>query len=149
MTRRTILAAVASIAILYMHGASPEAQAPAAVTPVTDATLQNPDPGDWLNWRRTLDGWGYSPLDEIDRTNVGQLQLAWSWGLDPGRSQTTPLVRDGVMYIANPGHVVQALDAGTGDFIWEYRREIEEARRPARADAQPGDVPGPHYSEYV
>ena len=131
MTRRTILAAVASIAILYMHGASPEAQAPAAVTPVTDATLQNPDPGDWLNWRRTLDGWGYSPLDEIDRTNVGQLQLAWSWGLDPGRSQTTPLVRDGVMYIANPGHVVQALDAGTGDFIWEYRREIEEARRPA------------------
>ncbi len=40
-------------------------------------------------------------------------------------SQTTPLVRDGVMYIANPGNVVQALDAATGDFIWEYRREME------------------------
>ena len=35
------------------------------------------------------------------------------------------------MYIANPGHVVHALDARTGDFIWEYRREIESARRPA------------------
>ena len=50
-------------------------------TPVTDAVLQDPDPEDWLSWRRTLDGWGYSPLDEIDESNVGDLRLAWSWGL--------------------------------------------------------------------
>ena len=131
MTFRIPPAAPAAVAVLFLFGTSLQAQAPAAVTPVTDATLQNPDPGDWLNWRRTLDGWGYSPLDEIDRTNVGELQLAWSWGLEPGRSQTTPLVHDGVMYIANPGHVVHALDARTGDFIWEYRREIDESRRPA------------------
>ena len=105
------------------------AQAP-ALSPVTDEMLQNPAPGDWLNWRRTLDGWGYSPLDEIDRSNVGDIRLAWSWGLDPGISQTTPLVHDGVMFIANPGNMVQALDARTGDFLWEYRREIENARRP-------------------
>ena len=49
-------------------------------SPVTDAVLQNPDPGDWLSWRRTLDGWGYSPLDRIDRDNVGDLRLAWSSG---------------------------------------------------------------------
>ena len=67
---------------------------------VTDAELENPDPADWLNWRRTLDGWGYSTLDQIDRTNVGELQLAWSWGLEQGISQTTPLVHDGIMYIA-------------------------------------------------
>ena len=101
------------------------------VTPVTDAMLQNPDPADWVNWRRTLDGWGYSPLDTINRSNVGDLQLTWSWGLEPGVSQTTPIVHGGIMYIANPGNVVQALDARTGDFIWEHRREMDERRRPA------------------
>ena len=40
------------------------------ITPVTDAMLQNPDPADWLMWRRTLDSWGYSPLNQIDRANV-------------------------------------------------------------------------------
>ena len=100
------------------------------VTPVTDAVLQNPDPADWVNWRRTLDGWGYSPLDQIDRSNVGDLKLAWSWGLEAGISQTTPIVHDGIMYLANPGNVVQALDARTGDFIWEHRREMDERRRP-------------------
>ena len=100
-------------------------------TPVTDAVLQDPDPADWLSWRRTLDGWGYSPLDEVDRDNVGELRLAWSWGLEPGVSQTTPVVHDGVMYIANPGNVVHALDAATGDFLWEYRRDMDERLRPA------------------
>ena len=98
-------------------------------TPVSDAVLQDPDPADWLNWRRTLDGWGYSPLDQIDTSNAGELQLAWSWGIEPGVSQTTPLVHDGVMYIANPGNVVHALDARTGDLIWEYRHDMDERRR--------------------
>ena len=52
--------------------------------PVTDAMLLNPDPADWPNWRRTLDGWGYSPLKQINTQNVHQLQLAWSWGLSAG-----------------------------------------------------------------
>src|SRR5882672_12400762 len=86
-------------------------------TPVTDAMLRNPSPDDWLNWRRTLDGWGYSPLNQITRQNVGQLQLAWSWAMQPGSNQATPLVHDGVMYLPNPNSVVQALDAATGDLI--------------------------------
>jgi alcohol dehydrogenase (cytochrome c) len=98
-------------------------------TPVTDAMLQNPDPGAWLNWRRTQNAWGYSPLDQINRNNVGQIQLAWSWALNPGASQPTPLVHDGVMYIPNPGAGVQALDATTGDFLWEYKRQYAEADR--------------------
>ena len=57
--------------------------------------------------------------------------MAWSWGLEPGVSQTTPIVHDGVLYVSNPGHVVHALDARTGDFIWEYRHEMDESRRPA------------------
>ena len=94
-------------------------------TPVTDAMLENPDPADWLSWRRTLDGWGHSPLDQITTDNAHRLQLAWSWGVAPGSQQTTPLVHDGVMYIANPGEIVQALDAVTGELLWEYRRDAQ------------------------
>ncbi len=95
-----------------------------AFEPVTDAMLQDPDPADWLNWRRTLDGWGYSPLDQIDRENAHRLQLAWAWQMAEGVNQPTPLVHDGVMFLPNPDNVVQAVDAVTGDRIWEYRREF-------------------------
>ena len=90
--------------------------------PVTESMLRDPAPGDWLNWRRTDDAWGYSPLDQIDKDNVGQLQLAWSWAMDDtGAQEAAPLVYDGIMYLPNPRGVVQALDAATGDLIWEYR----------------------------
>ena len=96
--------------------------------PVTEETLRNPAPGDWLNWRRTDNAWGYSPLEEIDRDNVGQLQLAWSWAMDEsGAQEATPLVYDGIMYLPNPRDVIQALDAATGDLIWEYRPEVDPA----------------------
>jgi alcohol dehydrogenase (cytochrome c) len=88
--------------------------------PVTDAALLNPDPADWPNWRRTLDGWGYSPLKQIDTRNVKQLQLAWSWGLKPGLSQPNPVVANGMMYVPIPGGGVQTLDAATGDLLWEF-----------------------------
>ena len=130
MTVRAWFVACASVVVLFGAGEASHAQVE-ELTPVTDAVLQDPDPADWLSWRRTLDGWGYSPLDEIDRGNVGELRLAWSWGMEPGVSQTTPMVHDGILYLANPGNVVQALHADSGDFIWEYRREMEEARRPA------------------
>ena len=92
----------------------------ARFSPVTDAMLLNPDPADWPNWRRTLDGWGYSPLKQITTENVGRLQLAWSWGLKPGLSQPNPLVANGVMFVPVPGGGAQALDAATGDLLWEY-----------------------------
>src|SRR4029453_18520769 len=91
------------------------------LTPVTDAMLLNPAPADWPNWRRTLNGWGYSPLNQITTRNVHQLQLVWSWALQPGQSQPTPLVANGMMYIPIPGGGAQALDAATGDFLWEYQ----------------------------
>ena len=99
--------------------------------PVTDAMLQKPDPGDWLAWRRTLDGWGYSPLNQINRTNVSRLKMVWTRGLiGPGNQEGTPLVHDGVMFIPNPGDNIQAVDATTGDLIWEYRRKLPEGVRP-------------------
>ena len=89
--------------------------------PVTEAMLANPDPADWPSWRRTLDGWGYSPLKQINAQNVHQLQLVWSWTLNPGLSQPTPLVSGGLMFVPSPGGGAQALDAASGDLLWEYR----------------------------
>src|SRR4029077_2685421 len=99
--------------------------------PVTDAMLQKPSPNDWPMWRRTLDGWGYSPLNQINKTNTAQLRLAWTRGMAAGGSQeSTPLVYDGVMYLPNSGDYIQALDARTGDMIWDYQRKLaNEARR--------------------
>ena len=62
----------------------------------------------------------------ITTDNVGSLQLAWAWALEPGRTQPTPLVHDGRMYLTNPGNIIQALDAATGELLWEYRRELPE-----------------------
>ena len=90
-------------------------------TPVTSEMLANAPPDDWLMYRRTYDAWAYSPLKQVDRNNVAELQLAWSRAMEPGEQETTPLVHDGIMYIAHPGDVIQALDATNGDLIWEYR----------------------------
>jgi len=94
------------------------------LVPVTDAMLADPDPADWLMWRRTFDHWAYSPLAQIDTQNVNELALVWTRGLGPGDQEGTPLVHDGVMFFPNPNDVMQALDAATGDLIWEYRRPI-------------------------
>ena len=129
MTVRIPIATALTLALAVALG-PPAAEQLAAqtddFTPVTDATLRDPDPADWLSWRRTLDGQGHSPLDQITTDNVDRLRLAWSWSLEAGSQQTTPLVYDGTLYIANPGEVVQALDAATGDFLWEYRRDAPE-----------------------
>ena len=94
--------------------------------PVTDAMLQDPAAEDWLMWRRTLNGWGYSPLDQVTTENVGDLQLVWSRALTEGRQQGTPLAYDGVLYMPNPRDVIQAIDAVSGDLLWEHRREVPE-----------------------
>ncbi|MYH29658.1 MAG: PQQ-binding-like beta-propeller repeat protein [Acidobacteria bacterium] len=94
--------------------------------PVTDAMLQDPADGDWLMWRRTLDGWGYSPLDQIDRDNVGDLRMVWTRALGPGAQQGTPIAYGGTLYMPNPNDVIQAIDAVTGDLQWEYRRDIPD-----------------------
>jgi len=111
--------------------------------PVTEAMLRKPDAADWLNWRRTDNAWGYSPLDRINRQNVQQLQLAWSWAMDDsGANEATPLVHDGVMYLPNPRGVIQALDAATGDLIWEYRPEAPSTSAPAAVAQRGGSAAG-------
>ena len=96
--------------------------------PVTPEMLKNPPPGDWLIFRRNYHGWSYSPLDQITRDNVHELKLAWVWAMnDSGANQTTPIVHNGVMYLASPSNIVQALDAKAGNLIWETRVGPDQA----------------------
>jgi len=90
--------------------------------PVTDQMLLNPSPDDWLMFSRTYDAQRFSPLSQVNKQNVSQLALAWSRGLGSGITETIPTVYKGVMYVNVPGGAVQALDATTGDLIWEYQR---------------------------
>ena len=78
------------------------------LTPVTDALLRRPPPEDWLSWRRTLDGHGYSPLNQITRANVNRLRLAWVWAVTDGANQGAPLVHDGIVYLVNNGYLFGA-----------------------------------------
>ena len=90
--------------------------------PVTDAMLRNPPPGDWLMARRNYQAWSYSPLNEITRDNVKDLKLAWVWAIrdQGGANQNMPLVHGGIIYVVNPGNVIQALDGKNGELIWEH-----------------------------
>jgi PQQ-dependent dehydrogenase (methanol/ethanol family) len=119
----SLLLAWAALAALSANAQPSDAK---RVVPVTDAMLANPDPGDWLMWRRTLNNWGFSPLDQVNRRNVDELALVWTRPLTEGVQEGTPLVHDGVMYFPNPNDVTQAYNAVTGDFLWEYRREVPD-----------------------
>src|SRR3984893_3984350 len=113
-----------SILVIGLVGSSWLAAQVHNFRPVTEPMLRNPAPGDWLNWRRTDNAWGYSPLDQINRQNAPRLQLVWSWAMDnTGAQEATPLAHDGVICPPNPRGVIQALDAATGDLLWEYRPE--------------------------
>ena len=94
-----------------------------SLAPVTDAMLANPPAADWLMWRRTYDAYGFSPLDQINKSNVSGLQQAYSVTLDPGANMATPLVHDGVMFLLSTRDTVLALDATTGEQLWSYRHE--------------------------
>jgi alcohol dehydrogenase (cytochrome c) len=101
---------------------APALTAAAEYKPVTEEVLLNPEPSDWLMINRTYDEQRFSPLSEINRTNVGTLQLAWTRGLPQGTQESSPIVHQGVMYVIAPGGAVQALDGTNGDLIWEYTR---------------------------
>jgi alcohol dehydrogenase (cytochrome c) len=90
--------------------------------PVTEAMMNNPPDGDWLMFRRNYQGWSFSPLKQINTANVGSLQLKWMWSLpENGTMEITPLVHSGVLFIWGTGNTVQALDARTGELLWENR----------------------------
>ena len=92
----------------------------AAFTPVTDAMLRNPSANDWLMLRGNYQAWNHSALTAINRGNVNKLRLAWVWSMsEGGKNQPAPIVHDGVLYLHHSDNTLQALDAATGELIWE------------------------------
>jgi alcohol dehydrogenase (cytochrome c) len=96
--------------------------------PVTQDMLVHPPADDWLMYSRTYDAWRYSPLKQINKANVSQLRMTWSLGLPQGTTETVPIEHDGVIYTIVPGGDVWAINATTGDIIWEYTRPYKDPR---------------------
>jgi alcohol dehydrogenase (cytochrome c) len=126
-----------SVSLLCGFGPAAYAQAPApapvpTMTPrtvpnfvtITDQTMRAPKPEDWMMYRANYQAWGYSSLDQINKTNVKGLQLIWARAMEPGINEATPIIYNGVMYLGNPGDVIQAIDAVNGDLLWEYRHPL-------------------------
>lgn len=87
------------------------------------------EPGNWMSHGRTYDEQRFSPLDDINQSNVDKLGLAWSYKLDIDRGvEATPIVVDGVMYTTGPFSVVYALDARNGELIWKYDPQSDRSR---------------------
>jgi alcohol dehydrogenase (cytochrome c) len=116
----------------------PRASAPKGITvrgqvknyvAVTDKTLRNPNPADWLMARGNYQAWSHSSLTQITPENAGRLQLAWVWAMnDGGANEPTPIVHDGIIYLTNTSNTLQALNGRTGDLIWENRIGPESTR---------------------
>jgi alcohol dehydrogenase (cytochrome c) len=121
-TRHLFVLFAFAAALSPLGGAAQEAR---DYSIVTDERLANPEPENWLMFRRTYDGWGYSPLDQIDTRNVDRLEPVWavSTGITEGH-QAPPIVNDGMMYVTTPLNHLLAIDAVTGNVLWNYRRQI-------------------------
>jgi alcohol dehydrogenase (cytochrome c) len=115
-----LFAVVTLVVAAQTPAPAPAVQRP--FTPVTQKMLESPSPNDWLMFSRTYDAQRYSPLKQITRQNVAQLKPVFDVALANGTTETIPIVYDGVMYLALPGSSVRALDAATGETIWEYKR---------------------------
>jgi alcohol dehydrogenase (cytochrome c) len=119
-----------AVAAAVLAGICPLATQAGEVTsyaPVTQQRLENPEPGNWLMYRRSYDGHMYSPLSQINATNVKDLVPLWSFstGVIEGH-EAPPFVNNGIMFVATPSNQVIALDAKTGDYIWRYKKKTPE-----------------------
>src|SRR5271157_790724 len=115
MKRHIIRFAPATVALVLALAVHVIAQQPGrSLVPLTEDNLKSPSPNDWLMYNRTYDAQRFSPLRQINKSNVGQLKLAWSVTEGPGTQEGIPLVHDGVMYLQAPGAIMQAYDAVTG-----------------------------------
>lgn len=127
-------AALAKLSIPRLEGVDYDPDAPVVASaeqaarlksmpPVTDEMLKAPSPADWLLWGRTYDGDSFSPLEQINKENVGELTTAWRASLRGGVNMPTPLVHAGIMFLHTFPDTVLALDATNGQVLWRYRYE--------------------------
>jgi alcohol dehydrogenase (cytochrome c) len=99
---------------------------------VTEDRLVNAqgDPNNWLMYNRTYNGWRYSPLDQVNASNVKKLVPKWMFvGGALGEQQMTPVVNGGMMITTSTAlgfNRVHALNAVTGELLWKYDRKVAE-----------------------
>ena len=94
---------------------------------ITEERLLNPEDGDWMSYRRTYDVTGFSPLDQINRSNVDELRLVWAYSMrDNSRWVPTPIIANGLMYVAEGSGRVVAFDVVSGDVAWIHQRSYPE-----------------------
>src|SRR5688572_15390375 len=122
------LRAVSVAVICGLAGAMLVAQtAPAQWTPISEARLRSPADGDWLGYRRTDDVTGFSPLRQINRENVAWLRPVWSYSMrDNSRWVPTPVIANGLMFVAEGSGRVVAFNAVTGDMVWTHTRKFPQ-----------------------
>src|SRR5215469_2547570 len=90
---------------------------------IDDAALRDADAdsSNWLTYGRTYTEQRFSPLKQIDEQSVSKLGLAWSYDLETLRGvESTPLVKDGVLYVTSAWSIVYAFDARTGNLLWKF-----------------------------
>ena len=119
---------VCLVGVLLIQVGAARGQSPdRAWEPITEDRLLNPEDGDWMNYRRTYDVTGFSPLDQINRDNVGDLRLVWAWSVrDNSRWVPTPIVANGLMYVSEGSGRVIAFDVVSGDVAWVHTRSYPE-----------------------
>lgn len=121
--QRPIRIVLAAAAALLSWQAISTAQSLDGLSNISDDTLANPPAEDWLMWRRTYNSHGFTPLTQINKTNVTNLEEAWRAELSPGPNMATPLVHDGIMFLASTQDVLLALDATSGEELWRHTHE--------------------------
>jgi alcohol dehydrogenase (cytochrome c) len=113
--------------LLFSNSAAGQPPMPPALQkyqPVTAERLKQPEAANWLMLRRTYDGWGYSPLDQITPANVARLRPVWVFSTGETRAhESAPIVNNGVMFVTTPMNQVIAIDAKSGNVLWRYRRK--------------------------
>jgi alcohol dehydrogenase (cytochrome c) len=102
---------------------------------VTDAMIQNDakSTGDILSWGMGTEGQRYSPLKDINVSNVGKLVPAWSFsfGGEKQRGQESqPVIHNGKMFVTGSYSRIYALDAATGAKLWKYEHRLPEGIMP-------------------
>src|SRR5580658_2391902 len=133
MLRRTLRYLALGVTLLNIAGCrSKEGNGEQRALPVSPANVDesrllqaDQEPGNWMSHGRTYSEQRFSPLRQINDTNVGQLGLAWYMDLDTRRGQeATPIVVDGVMYFSTAWSKVFAANAATGEKLWSYDPKV-------------------------
>ena len=95
---------------------------------VNESSIMNPG-GEWLSHGRTYREQRYSPLDSVNRDNVDELDLVWSFKFDTARGmEATPIVHDGIIYVSTGWSHVHAIDARSGEELWHYDAKVPKAQ---------------------